>query len=47
MSPNEIVIADEGGLDVKFVKQEIKDLLIDRDVLDYPYRDRKRVNVHD
>jgi hypothetical protein len=46
MTPNEILITDEGGLDVSLVKREIKDLL-ERGQVDYPYRDRKRVNIHD
>lgn len=46
MTPNEIVITDEGGVDVDLIKREIKDLL-ERKMLDYPYRDRTRVNIHD
>jgi hypothetical protein len=42
MSPNEITVTDEGGLDVAYVKEQIKDLL-DRDVLEYTYRDKSRV----
>jgi hypothetical protein len=42
MSPNEITVADEGGLDVAYVKEQIKDLL-DQDVLQYTYRDKSRV----
>lgn len=45
MTPNEIVITDDGGLDVDLIKREIRDLL-DRKILEYPYRDRTRVNIH-
>jgi hypothetical protein len=46
MSPNEIIITDEGGLDVDLVKRQLQDLF-DRDRLKYPYRDKSRIRIHD
>lgn len=46
MSPNEIIIKDEIGLDVEYVKAQLKDLF-ERDLLQYPYRDKSRIRIHD
>jgi hypothetical protein len=44
MSPNEISIDDDGGIDRAFVRQEIQDLF-DSDLLTYPYRDKSRIKI--